>query len=251
MKKLLLLFFIASLRIFASFELAPPVHTLDLSRVRTAESVLINDTNKLIRVKVYPKKPDDQPTNDLYMGDWTVIYPQLVYLKPNSRRAVRIGVRTPDTLKDGEYRTEVVFEQLPSEGEDATDEVRYDSISTIISTIYGVNGELIYGADTLNFGVRSLEGIEYIYGSIKNTGNVSVKTFIDLEFYDANNKKIGTDSAPGPKVIRENSSPVSFPKSIVPEGTSSILLKASYLVPSTNVELDDEKVLLDEIKFDI
>ena len=137
MKRVLMLFILVTIKSFAYFQVAPPVHTIDLDKRRTSEVYVINESDKLVRVKIYAQRADSQKNEEFYMGDWMVIYPKLLYLKPKGKKKVRVGVRVPKELKEGEYSSHIVYEELSNKGVDPKndeDGVKVKILTKIIGT---------------------------------------------------------------------------------------------------------------------
>lgn len=59
------------------------------------------------------ERPDDM----LDFSDVVVYSPRQVTIPPNGRQSIRLSLRRPPNLPDGEYRAHLLFERLPHEGE--------------------------------------------------------------------------------------------------------------------------------------
>jgi len=260
MKRILILFILVGIKSFSYFEVAPPIQTIDLNRVRTSEAYVINDSDKLVRVRIYPQRPEDQKDEELYLGEWMVIYPQLLYLKPKSKRSVRFGMRIPGELEDGEYRSEIVFEELsneeviPESGEAAEEEgerkeaVSFGILTTIISTIYGNSGEVIYKANLKDFVVKKTNEKMVAEGLLINEGTGSIRTLVNLTYLDGKNKEIKSEEREDRKLIRENENLLTFDLEEVPKEAKFLLIKAFHLKEG---EEEEEKIELSEIQLSL
>lgn len=257
MKNILLTFLFISVYAMGSFQLAPPIQEIDLKARRSGELYVINETDKPIRIKIYAKKPADQKNEQLYLGEWMVIYPQLLYLKPKSKRSVRYGMRVPNGIEDGEYRGEIVFEQLPSKnlnfgslGERAEDEshVGVEMLSKIISTVYGNYGEIKIEADTAEFKIKSLNSEKTLEGILVNKGTGAIDPLFIISYINGKNKKIEEIEVEWPKVMRNNQSEFTYTLEGVPANAQKIFVE---LYHRTGDDEDDERIKLKEMELRI
>ena len=117
--------FFTSIPLNASL-LITPLQIVMENRVRSTEVVLINpsqDTNtyrihwlQLKQVQDaggYVPVSDAEREQNLDLEDFTVFTPRQVTLKPNEKQTVRIAVRRPEDLPDGEYKSHLRFMIVP------------------------------------------------------------------------------------------------------------------------------------------
>ena len=209
-KKLIVFIYLLTISmVYANFQVAPQVQKLSLDRPGTQKIYLKNGTNKLKKIKIYSERPEDQKTKDLYMGDWVIIYPKIVYLKPNSKKVVRMAARPPKGLADGEYRSHLVFEEIPvkkydnSEKDEGKVEVNIDIIHILVSTVYGYSGKLEYGGVFENFQVVTDEKKTYLVSRITNNGTTALDVVYKVTYYK-DVKKLKTEDLLVGKAMREN-----------------------------------------------
>lgn len=257
MRWMITLFIVIGIRSFSYFEVAPPIQTIDLNRVRTSEAYVINDSDKLVRVKIYPQRPEDQKDEELYLGDWMIIYPQLLYLKPKSKRSVRFGMRIPGELEDGEYRSEIVFEELSNEGvvtEEGVsveeEEVSLGILTVIISTIYGNSGEIEYKAKLKDFSVKKESEKMMAEGLFVNEGTGSITPLINLTYLDEKGKEIKVEEREDRRLVRENENLLNIDLEGAPKEAASLLIEAFHLQNDEEDE-EDKRVKLSEIKLSL
>jgi len=195
--------------LFANFQVAPQIQKMDLKRPGTHKIFLKNDTNKLKKIKIYSERPRDQKTKDLYMGDWIIVYPKLVYLKPNSKKVVRIASRPPKDLPDGEYRSNLVFEEIPTKKYDNSEKdetkvgVNIEIIHILVSTVYGYSGKLEYSGIFDDFQVITDNEQTYLASKITNTGTTALDIVYKTTYYE-NMKELKTENLLIGKAMREN-----------------------------------------------
>lgn len=221
---------------WASFEVAPPIQILDLNKPLTRQFHLKNNSDKLVKIKIYPRRPDNQKEEKLYMGDWTIVYPKIVYLKPTEKKAVRFAVRTPEgfsKMDDGEYRTLLIFEQMENkvysteEGGAAEEEpasVGLQILHTIAVSVYGNKGEVNHRSELKELRIENVEGEQFIVGDIVNTGNATIDPVVRVTFSSAD-KVLKEIDQPYPKVIRENTKELKLKIKELPKKTSKIKIE--------------------------
>ena len=69
--------------------------------------------------------------------------PRRVVLPPNQPQSIRIGVRTPEGLPDGEYRAHMLFRAIPDATPAAPDSTPRQGVSIALTPIYGVTIPII------------------------------------------------------------------------------------------------------------
>jgi len=195
--------------LYANFQVAPQVQRMNLKRPGTQKIYLKNSTNKLKKIKIYSERPKNQKTKNLYMGDWIIVYPKIVYLKPNSKKVVRMAARPPKDLADGEYRSHIVFEEIPvkkydnsEKGEDKVG-VNLEIIHILVSTVYGYSGKLEYGGIFDDFQVVTDNKQTYLTSKVINTGTTALDLLYKVT-YSENMKELKTEDLLMGKVMREN-----------------------------------------------
>ncbi len=217
---------------WASFEVAPPIQILDLNKPLTRQFHLKNNSDKLVKIKIYPKKPDNQKEEKLYMGGWTIVYPKIVYLKPSEKKAVRFAVRTPEgfeQMEDGEYRTLLIFEQMENKvysteggaAEETPPSVGLQILHTIAVSVYGNKGEIEHRSELEALRLENIDGEKFIVGNLVNIGNATIDPIIKVTF-SSGDKVLKEIDQPYPKVIRENTKELKLKVKELPKKTSKI-----------------------------
>jgi len=254
MKKLIMCIYLLLFSvIFANFQVAPQVQQIDLERAGTQKIYLKNDTNKLKKIKIYSERPKDQKTKDLYMGDWIIVYPKIVYLKPNSKKVIRMAARPPQNLVDGEYRSHLVFEEIPvkkydtSEKNDDNVEVNLDIIHILVSTVYGYSGELKYSGTFDDFNVIVSEDKTYLGSKIINTGTTALDIVYKTTYYN-NIKTLEMENLFIGKVMRENYRNSVIELNKIPEDANNIKIEYYYRVKKDVKTLEEGEAEYEEFK---
>jgi P pilus assembly chaperone PapD len=89
--------------------------------------------------EVAPEKANDKEKSTLSMISYA---PRRVVLAPNQPQAIRIGVRAPANLPDGEYRAHMLFRGIPDAKPPSTEPPKA-GISIALVPIYGVTIPII------------------------------------------------------------------------------------------------------------
>lgn len=84
--------------------------------------------------------------------DMIAYAPRRVTLQPNQPQSIRVGVRPPDGLADGEYRVHMLFRAIPDAKPAAAgaDTAKAEGLSVALTPIYGVTIPIIVRAGNLD-----------------------------------------------------------------------------------------------------
>lgn len=114
--------------------------------------------------------------------DMIAYAPRRVTLQPNQPQAIRVGVRLPEALADGEYRVHMLFRAIPDAKPAAPAQItRIDGVAIALTPIYGVTIPVIVRAGALdakagiaNARIVDQGGKQAISFDISRTGTRSV-----------------------------------------------------------------------------
>ncbi|MBP7134817.1 MAG: molecular chaperone, partial [Sphingomonadaceae bacterium] len=90
--------------------------------------------------EIDPAKADSHDATTLGMISYA---PRRVVLPPNQPQSIRIGVRAPQGLPDGEYRAHMLFRAIPDAKPVESGAGRKDGVSIALTPIYGVTIPII------------------------------------------------------------------------------------------------------------
>lgn len=90
--------------------------------------------------EIDPAKADAHDATTLGMISYA---PRRVVLPPNQPQSIRIGIRAPQGLPDGEYRAHMLFRAIPDAKPVESDTGRKDGVSIALTPIYGVTIPII------------------------------------------------------------------------------------------------------------
>jgi|GEM_PF-1401053 len=254
MKKLILLIYLlVTLATYASFRVAPQVQKINLNRPGTRKIYLKNESDKLKKIKIYSRRPVNQENQELYMGDWIIVYPKIVYLKPNSKKVVRMSARPPQGLADGEYRSHLVFEELPLErhiDEKTTEggvQIGVDMVHILVSTVYGYSGNLKYDGVFDDFKVVTDENKTYLLSKVINTGTTALDIVYKIAYYRGE-KKLKDEEVLVGKVMRENDSNTLTELSEISDEANKMMIGQYYRVQRDAKKIQEGEEEYEEFK---
>jgi hypothetical protein len=131
--------------------------------------------------------------------DWTRAFPRNFTLQPGDRQIVRLRVSAPNDIEDGTYWARIKTSSLPESApvEVESSETVSASIGFKIEQITGVylkKGNVTTGIDiqTLNTQLNEENNILSVLADIARTGNSPFLGTIQVDIFDANNKRVLT-----------------------------------------------------------
>lgn len=155
MKKILLLLALAP-QVLAGELMVHPTRVVFDGNTRTAQIDVINSGTETMtyRISVIRRRmtetgeftPVEQPATDERFSDEMIRYsPRQVILPPGVAQAVRIQIRKPAGLEEGEYRSHLLFQALPPAREAAASPVAVESneLDIRLEAVYSVSIPLI------------------------------------------------------------------------------------------------------------
>lgn len=131
-----------------------PTRVLVEGRERSAEVMLRNTGTGVGRYRISFTEMEMNENGDLQnrekkagdqsLSDWVRFSPRSVELAPGEMQIVRLHVRKPAGLKDGEYRSHLVFQAIPpAETPAALDKDGSDKVSIRVSTLMAISIPII------------------------------------------------------------------------------------------------------------
>ena len=183
MKKLyisFLLLFINLITFATNFSVAPTRFELKLNKSITDEVYIMNNTKKQLRIETYLES--DKAFGENYnLNSNIVIFPKVVTIKPAGEQIIRFRVKPGTNLKDGEYKSYIVFKEVPLEIKSIGNKNNNSTSSniTIITelgiSIYGITGQEILKGYVENFKLTYKDKVLGIKFDSISTGNTSFK----------------------------------------------------------------------------
>jgi len=148
-------------------------------RTRSAQLSLVNkgSATATYRISIINMQMDDQgtvheikePAPDLKTAEKLIRYsPRQITLKPGGTQAVRVLLRKPKDLKEGEYRSHILFRAIPKDaGQSVEQSATTDGIQIKLTPIYGITIPVIVRHGKLQF-AASLNDLEIQAAAKKN-----------------------------------------------------------------------------------
>lgn len=146
-------FFLMGLMSYAfNFSVAPTRFEIVLDKVNTNEITLINNTTSPMRLESFL---ESAPGYEKYsLNDYIKLYPKMVAIKPGSKQVVRFRVKPEAGMEAGEYKSYVVFKEIPLKEslniESGSVDAQIKMITEVGISIYGYYGEINKGTNISN-----------------------------------------------------------------------------------------------------
>lgn len=212
----------------------PQVFFVELDRSATEELTVINNSNSPIRysVSIVPEDGDTWKGYEL-KPEWVRFYPRVVSVAPMSRGVVRFRVNAPDNIADGEYRGNILLEEMKAknQGPIVEDELTTTSIAMGIQknfmlAIYSHKGEKEYKADISEISKIFTGDEALLKMELENIGNITLRPKIEVSYLDDRGRAIEERDifleVTPPNTKREYSRSMTEELARLPKGTTSI-----------------------------
>jgi len=220
---IIMLFTAWSISSYSAFMVTQTSFGVDLNRPVTEDTTLINQGDKVVRVRVDFEKPK-WTKDEYYLGDQLVAYPKIAVIPPKGKIQVKIAPRIKKDLEDGEYVAFLMFKEMPPRNTDN----QVTMLMNVGVPYYGRKGKLQTGVDFENLRIEKSEDGYELLGSGQNIGNFSYNINVGVKLFK--NKKL----------IAEETFKQGFHRDALVKLKKSILLnaKADY----AEVIFENEKV---------
>jgi len=134
--------------------------------------------------------PAEENAEGLYSDEIVRYSPRQITLEPGQSQIVRLMLRKPKGLAEGEYRSHMLLQALPKTTKsDISKAVKdgSDQISVEITTVVGVSIPVIVRHGKLNAKLK-LTDVRYVKNADANT-----KSYVELEMHRTGNKSVYGD----------------------------------------------------------
>lgn len=238
---------VALLALLASSLTAPvvPVYAQDalqvmptrlvMTRESSGELTLINKGSKPgnYRILLRNIRTDDSgkfetaesaKNGERFADEFVRFSPRRVTVDPGSFQKVRVMVRKPKDLADGEYRTHMVFQTLPEQKVNTLDEAATDEMEVAVQTIVEISIPIIIRHGKLTADVKlsaAKKESDKVLFTLNRGGNRSLYGDVEVFLNSGANKNTRIGYARGISVYYPNAlRTVELPFSL-PEGVSA------------------------------
>ncbi|WP_300342071.1 fimbria/pilus periplasmic chaperone [Fusobacterium sp.] len=160
-----------------NFSVVPTRYEVELTKVSTNEIYITNNTTEPMRLEAYIE--GDKRFGESYnLNDDIVIFPKKIFIKPGGRQTVRFRVKPNSKYIDGEYKSYIVFKEVPYEiknGDKNSNLTNVSLITEIGVPIYGTKGESVITNKIDKIIVKRGQKNILVQINLENTGNTSSK----------------------------------------------------------------------------
>lgn len=200
-----------------------PTRVVFDERDRTKELVLLNRGNEEVTYRaslIGMKMTDegsleriDEPEDDQqFAHDLLRFAPRQVHLEPGESQRIRVSVRKPEDLEEGEYRSHMLFQAVPEARDDDGEDADGDQLALQLNIISGLSIPAIvrHGELSADVSMQDLEFVEQdddatpdrVRMRLNRDGDRSVYGDIDVEFIpDQQTADDESDEAPEPVML--------------------------------------------------
>lgn len=135
-----------------NFSVAPTRFEIELDKVNTNEITLINNTTSPMRLESFL---ESAPGYEKYsLNNYIKLYPKMVAIKPGGKQVVRFRIKPDAGMTPGEYKSYVVFKEMPLKDSGNNNSGKVDAqikmITEVGISIYGYYGEINRGTNISN-----------------------------------------------------------------------------------------------------
>ncbi|MDU1910502.1 fimbria/pilus periplasmic chaperone [Fusobacterium sp.] len=116
MKKIftfLMIFTIGTAIYALNFSVAPTSFQVELKKPVTQEVYIINNTPAPLRIETYLEAAES--FDNFSLNNNITVFPKMISIKPGSKQTIRFRVKPEAAMKDGEYKSLLVFKEVPQE----------------------------------------------------------------------------------------------------------------------------------------
>ncbi len=176
-----------------NFSVAPTTFNINLNKINTDEIILINNTSEPMRLESSLEIPDNYENYNL--NDSIKLHPKIISIKPGGRQIARFRVKPPVNLEAGEYKSYIIFKELPSKFKKNSEikkgiNTEIGIVTEIGISIYGyygdINKKVIIKDAKFDYDLKSSRLIVVL--NTESRGNSSVKLSFNIEILTPNNK---------------------------------------------------------------
>ncbi|WP_349764046.1 fimbria/pilus periplasmic chaperone [Fusobacterium sp. SYSU M8D902] len=209
MKKFLyIILFIINIAIAYSlnFSVVPTRYEVELTKVSTNEIYITNNTTEPMRLEAYIEG-DKRFGENYNLNDDIVIFPKKIFIKAGGRQTVRFRVKPNSKYIDGEYKSYVVFKEVPYEikNEDKSSRLTNVNLITEIGVpIYGTKGESLIKNKIDKIDIKRGQKSILVKINLENIGNTSSKfsyEIVSRRSIDGLKGKLGMSAREGKSLI--------------------------------------------------
>lgn len=161
-----------------NFSVVPTRFEIELNKVNTDEIYIINNTTESMRLEAYIEGDKDFGI-DFNLNSDIIIFPKKIFIKPGERQIVRFRVKPNSKYSDGEYKSYIVFKEVPYDMK-STDNITKNLTNVNIITeigipVYGIKGNSSVENKIEKLNVKRSNKNIFVRLNVNNLGNTSSK----------------------------------------------------------------------------
>lgn len=131
----------------------------------------------------------DLPQDSILFADkYLRVFPKTITLAPNEAQMVRLQLKTPPDLANGEYRSHLYFRSIVDETPDMGTQTDSSGIGFKLVPVYGITipviirvGESSVKANAANIAISESNGVKQLTCNINRDGNISTFGQFEIE----------------------------------------------------------------------
>lgn len=209
MKKIILfgIFLLSTLANALNFSVYPTRFEATGSTPTTKDLTITNNTLQPLRIEIFASA-DEEYGEDYNLNSNITIFPKNVSIKPGASQKVRFRIKPDERLKDGEFKSNLTFKEIPYEIKTtATEEKtsnRIDSnlqfITEVLIPVYSYGENIKLDGELKNL-QSSYKGESLVLKcKTISKGNASIQFFYEIEIdEDKYSGKLGNSARNGEK----------------------------------------------------
>lgn len=210
-----------------SMQVAPHRFVFSIEQPNTQEAVVTNISDHPVRVKIYFEMAPNQ-SKDEYLGDWAVVSPQIISLKPNEKKTVRFSIRPPKGLKDGEYRAFLFFEELYDKPADNTQvdnvQLNFQLLTKLGVNVYGQTGKIIHKGELQDVKLAWGKDQLTVKGMFVNQGNAHILADVHVQLLNEKQQVVKNETITAFAIHRSTSEEFTYTTELKDSGKYTLKL---------------------------
>ncbi|MGL5053817.1 MAG: fimbria/pilus periplasmic chaperone [Cetobacterium sp.] len=171
----ILFFILASMSYAFNFSVAPTRFEIGLEKINTNEITLINNTTSPMRLESFVEVAPGYEKHSL--NEHIKLYPKMISIKPGGKQIVRFRVKPEAGMQSGEYKSYVVFKEIPLKNisTEKSDKVnaQIKMITEVGISVYGYYGEINRGTNISNLNISYSASTLKVTADSDSKGNSS------------------------------------------------------------------------------
>lgn len=209
MKKLILLgtFLLSTLVSALNFSVYPTKFETTGNTTTTKELTITNNTLQPLRIEIFPSA-DEEYGKEYNLDSNITIFPKNVSIKPGASQKVRFRIKPDERLKEGEFKSNLTFKEVPYEIKTTATEVKNSDklesnlqfITEVLIPVYSYGENIKLDGELNNLQSSYIGESLVLKCKTISKGNASIQFFYEIEIdKDKYSGKLGNSARIGEK----------------------------------------------------